>query len=90
MTHVPPLRFAAYLHTAAELLWFTEYVRFMGGLVFRPADIKGERPAPAWDYWLRVGVQMDPSLTAAFIERLPPCVKVPCTHKDLAPTEPIE
>jgi hypothetical protein len=85
-----PSTFAAYLHTARELPWFTEYVCFMGGVVFRPADTRGERPAPAWDHWLRVGVRMEASLAPAFIAGLPTCVIVPSTHGDQKmPTEAI-
>ncbi|MBP9750805.1 MAG: hypothetical protein KBC95_03075 [Candidatus Peribacteraceae bacterium] len=81
-------RFAVYLHTAKELAWFREYVIYMGGKMFRPAETKGERPegASAWDDWLRVGVSMPTEMVIAFVTQLPPGAKVRSDMSKL-PTE---
>ncbi len=91
MADTIPTRFAAYLHTAKELAWFREYVEYMSGSIFRPADTRGPRPegASAWDNWLRVGVQMPAEMVVAFVTQLPCHAKVP-SGTDKIPTEPIE
>lgn len=83
------VRFAVYLYRPQEFAWFPNYVAHMGGAVFRLKDTKGERPlsAPAWDHWVRVGVEAPLELARQLIKQLPCEAKAEHDMKTYDPTE---
>ncbi len=83
------IRFAVHLKDPLQFAWFVPYVRFMGGEIFRPQDTRGERPqgAPAWDHWVRVGVEAPAALAAQIIRQLPSEAKAEHDYQTHEPTD---